>query len=225
MTDPVTPAAPAAGPRPARSRPLTFGCLVLGGLLAVVASAQPWWRAAAGGTTVSFPGAVATGGLSRALAVVALAGTLLVLVLRVRGRRLVAVLLALTAVGATLVGALRLRPSSSTVRTRLREVTLADSYALTATTWPWTYAVAGLVLLAGSVLLLVTAPHWPERPDRFDRTAPGAGTLDSTDPATTWKALDAGLDPTADADEPGRHPDVHIAQPRDTMERKNQSDR
>jgi uncharacterized membrane protein (TIGR02234 family) len=218
-------AAPATGSRPTRSRPLTFGCLALGGLLAVVASAQPWWRASGGGATVSFPGAEATGGLSRALAVVALAGTLLVLVLRARGRQVVAVLLALVGVGSTLVGALRLRPSGSTVRTRLREVTLADSYALTSTTWPWTYAGAGLVLLAGSVLLLVTAPHWPVRPDRFDRTAPGAGQLDSTDPATTWKALDAGIDPTADADEPGQHPDVHNAQPGDTMGEKNQSDR
>jgi uncharacterized membrane protein (TIGR02234 family) len=210
------------------SRPVTFGCLLAGGLLAVVAAAQPWWRAVGDGARVAFTGTEATGGLSQALAVVTLAGTLLVLVLKVRGRRLLAVLLGLVGVAQVLVGVLRLRPTSDAVRSRIREVSLADQYALTATLWPWGYAAAGLVVLAGAVALLLGAPTWSaSAPARFERSGAEPEPAVADDPAGIWKALDAGWDPT----DPGRDgepsdgrqqptgadPDVHNDDPGDTM--------
>ena len=65
-----------------RGRALAFGCLLIGGALALVASAQPWWRATGEGAAVKFTGTQATAGLSQAPAIVALAGTLLMLALR-----------------------------------------------------------------------------------------------------------------------------------------------
>ena len=87
-----------------RSRALAFGCLLLGGGLALVGSAQPWWRAVGEGVVVKFSGTQATGGLSQALAIVALAGTLLMLALRTRGRRVIGALLLLVGAGIAVVG-------------------------------------------------------------------------------------------------------------------------
>lgn len=212
-----------------QSRPLTFVVLLAAGLLAVVASAQPWWRAAGAGARVVFKGTEATGGLSQALALVVLAGTLLVLVLKVRGRRVVAALLAAAAAGVVGVGVLRLRPTADAVRTKVREVSLIDQYALTSTAWPYVFALAGLGMLLGAVLLWLGAPRWTVRPDRFARIGTDLPVSAEDDPAGVWKALDAGIDPTADpadADTPGQpHPDVHIEGTRDTMVAIESSDR
>jgi hypothetical protein len=112
----------------ARSRSLTLVALLAGGLVAVVSSAQVWWRASGDGAEVVFKGTEATAGLSQALALVTLAGTLLVLVLKVSGRRVVAVLLGLVGVGITLVGVLRRPPGADAVRTKLRQISLVEDY-------------------------------------------------------------------------------------------------
>jgi uncharacterized membrane protein (TIGR02234 family) len=204
---------------------VVLSVLLSAGLLALVCTAQPWWQAAGGGAEVAFTGTEATTGLSQALAVVALAGTLLVLVLRAKGRRVVAVLLAAVGVGLTLVGTLRVPPGSDTVRSRMREVSLVDQYALSPTGWPWVFAVAGVLVVLGAGALLVGAPHWSSSAARFERPASpdgGEPIADlSEDPAALWKALDAGIDPTT-APERGhddlpRPPDVHFEKPRDTM--------
>ncbi len=94
-------------------RASVLALLLVAGLLALVASAQSWWRAvgdrgpAGLRGTVTFTGADATGGLSQALAIVVLVGVLLALVLAIRGRRVLAVLLALAGLGVAAVGALR----------------------------------------------------------------------------------------------------------------------
>lgn len=216
-TSPVFAAGPAGRARSTGRGPV-FSCLLLGGLLAEVSTAQGWWRASGGGAAVVFSGSEATGGLSQALAVVSLAGTLLVLVLKARGRRVVAVLLSVAGVGITVVGVLRVAPGGEAVRTRMRQVSLADAYALSPTTWPWVFTLAGLLVLSGSTLLWRGAPHWVARPDRFDRssgsTAPRAASpmAAADDPAVVWRALDAGLDPTVTGDDPdspaAAHPDV-----------------
>ena len=99
-------------------------------MLALVAGSRAWWRAAGTGVSVAFTGTEATGGLAQALALVALAGVLLALVLRSRGRRVLGVLLVLAGAGAVVLGLLRPRPASGAVRTRVLEVSLADSFAL-----------------------------------------------------------------------------------------------
>lgn len=182
-----------------------------------MASSQPWWRASGDGAAVTFSGSDVTGGLCQALAAVALAGVLLVLVLKARGRRILAGALALTGVGMLVTGAWVSAPDADTVRSRVRQVSLTDQFALDASAWPWVYAAAGLVVLAGAVLLWLGAPRWSARVSRFERT-PAARTdgaeppLDlGDDPARAWKDLDAGLDPTSD-------PDVRTGDERATME-------
>lgn len=222
----------------ARSRSLTLVALLAGGVVAVVASAQVWWRASGDGAEVVFKGTEATAGLSQALALVTLAGTLLVLVLKVSGRRVVAVLLILVGIGITLVGALRRPPGADAVRTKLRQISLVEDYNVTATAWPWLFGAAGLVVVGGALLLLVGAPHWPVRPDRFERTGPDGDpstpavdllATGAEDPAAVWKALDAGLDPTVAAGQPETRgpadPDVHIGDTRDTMDANKHLDR
>ena len=120
-----------------RSRALAFGCLLTGGALALVGSAQPWWCATGGAFALSLSGTQATGGLSQALALVALAGTLLMLALRTRGRRVIGALLLLVGVGLAVVGGLGLQPSADAVGSEGRAVSLGDTFQLSATAWPW----------------------------------------------------------------------------------------
>ena len=221
---------PVAVPRDRGARLRTRALLpgVLGGVLTLVTGAQPWWRATGEGVAVAFTGTETTAGLSQALGVVALAGWLLVLVLRTRGRQVVGVLLGLAGAGTLLVGVLRLRPSAAEVRTQVREVSLADQFGLVGTGWSYGYAAAGLLVLAGGLLVLLTAPRWPRRTDRFTREeAVRAVRVDTDDPAAVWRAQDAGLDPTV-VPAPGgaddgtgsggrRAPDVHTRPSRDTM--------
>lgn len=196
-----------------------LGLLLAAGVVGLLASAQSWFRAvgdpgAGAADPVAFSGADATGGLSQALASVVLAGVLLTLVLAVRGRRVVAVLLALAGSGMVVLGVLRTPPSNAAVRTRLRQVSLAEVFSLDGTTWPWLYAGAGLLVVVGAVLLWLGAPHWLRRTRRYERVTPDATLEDSLDaaddPADVWRALDAGIDPTRD-------PDVRSTPPTDTM--------
>lgn len=194
-----------------RLRSLAYAGLVLGGGLAAITAAQPWFRAVGQDVAVAITGVQSTAGLSQALAVVTLAGALLVLVLQARGRRLVAVLLGLVGASIVLVGVLRVEPSSEAVLTQVREVSLADQFALNPTPWAWVYAVAGALVVAGAVLTATTAHRWPTRVDRFARDpAPARPVAVTDEPADVWKALDAGMDPTVD-------PDVRHPVPGDTM--------
>jgi uncharacterized membrane protein (TIGR02234 family) len=203
-----------------KSRTLAFGCLIIGGALALVGSAQPWWRADSQGVVVRFSGTQATTGLSQALAIVTLAGTSLLLVLQTRGRRVVGALLLLVGIAIAVVGGLRLRPSAEAVRTQLREVTLTDAFQLTATVWPWVFALSGVLVAGGAVLTMITAAAWPSASDRFQAGLVKAEGSASDDPAELWKAMDAGVDPTTDASEEDKvpHPDVQDRAASATME-------
>jgi hypothetical protein len=204
-----------------RSRALGLGGLLAGSGLAFLAGTRSWWRALGQGLDVGFSGNQSTGGISQALAVVGLAGGLLMLVLGSRGRRVVAALLVLVGCGMATLGFLRLRPSADAVRTQVRAVSLSDQFSLAATPWPWLYGVAGLLVTLAAATTLASAGHWPQRLDRFRRDRDDTGPrrlLD--DPAGAWRALDAGLDPTADLPEVGagpKHPDVHSSATSDTM--------
>jgi hypothetical protein len=116
-------------------------------------------------------------------------------------------------------GALQTAPDAEAVRNRVRQVSLTDQFALTTSAWPWVYAVAGLAVVAGSLLLWFGAARWAERSDRFSRsiTTTAAPADLNDDPNRVWKDLDAGLDPTGDPDPPD--PDVHDGAGRVTMER------
>ena len=180
-------------------RGLAFGCLLVGGALSLVSSAQPWWRGVGQGAAVKFAGSQATGGLSQALGIVALAGTLLLLALRSRGRRVVAALLLLVGVGVALVGGFWLRPRPDAVRSQLGHVSMLDNFQLTATAWPWIFAVAAVLIVGGAAVTVITAGSWPAGSDRFQTGSGNAQAALSEEPAELWKAMDAGVDPTTTA--------------------------
>lgn len=201
------------------SRAATLTVLLAGAGIGFVASAQPWWRASGDGAAVTFSGSDATGGLCQALAAVTLCGVLLLLVLRAKGRRVLAVLVAAAGVGMILTGALQSAPDPDAVRTRVRQVSLTDQFALDTTAWPWVYAAAGLLVLIGAVLLWLGAPGWAARVSRFDRSGTDAAEAKlAEDPAQAWKDLDAGRDPTVD-------PDVRTGDESVTMDPTHQSKR
>jgi uncharacterized membrane protein (TIGR02234 family) len=202
-----------------RSRALAFSCLLVGGAVALIGSGQPWWRAAGEGVVLKFSGTQATGGLSQALAIVALAGTLLMLALRTRGRRIIGALLVLVGVGLAVVGGLGVRPSADAIGSQVHGVSLPDT--LSATVWPWIFVASGVLVAVGAVLTMITAGTWPSRSDRF---RPGSGSSedpDSGDPTELWKAMDAGVDPTTNASTDTAmvpYPNVHNRDPGDTID-------
>ena len=151
-----------------RSRAVAYAALLGGGVLALVASGQ-------------------TVGLSRALAMAGLAGALLLLALRVRGRQVIGGALALVGLGIVAAGVAAVLAAPEP--------------------WPIGYAIAGALVAGGGVLTLLTSPRWPTRAERFE-------TRD--EPVDLWRAQDAGLDPTADPVDPN-DPDVRKTAVRDTM--------
>lgn len=199
-------------------RTYALGGFVVGAGLGLVAGSQPWWRADAAGVDASFSGTESTGGISQALALVVAAGALLLLTLSVRGRQVVAALLALVGCGMAVLGVLRVRPSAEAVRDQIRTISLAEELSLSTTAWPWVYAAAGAVVVLAALITVLRSDRWPGRTTRFERaTSSSAG----EDPAGAWQAMDAGLDPTADLPAvPVRRldPDVQLGPPQDTME-------
>lgn len=149
-------------------RSVAYAALLGGALLALVAAAQ-------------------VVGLSQALGAAALAGAVLMLALRVRGRRVVGGALALLGLGMVAAGV---------------TAALADPDS-----WRFAYAAAGALVTAGGVVTLLTSSRWPTRVARFENP---------DEPADLWRAQDAGLDPTADPDGPD-NPDVRNTPARDTM--------
>ncbi|MGO1974426.1 MAG: Trp biosynthesis-associated membrane protein [Propionibacteriaceae bacterium] len=182
---------------------------VVGGLLGLIASSQAWWEIASSQGEATITGSDGTGGLSQSLIVVVAAGLLLLLVLRrTVGRIVVAVLLGLAGSGVAVLGLWHPAPSERKVLDVLRSVTLADDYTVRATAWPWVYGLAGLLVVAG--VLVVRLRRDPTGVDRFDR-GPVAHARPDDDPGTVWKALDAGVDPTVDV--PGTPVDVPSSDP------------
>jgi uncharacterized membrane protein (TIGR02234 family) len=202
------------------NRTYALGGFVVGAVLGLLASSQPWWRAEAAGLDASFSGTESTGGISQALALVVAAGALLLLTLSVRGRQLIAALLALAGASMAVLGVLRVRPSAEAVRDQIRTVSLADQFSLSATAWPWVYAAAGAVVVLAAVYTVLRSDRWPGPTTRFERAT--AVSSAGENPAAAWQAMDAGLDPTADVPAaPARRvdPDVQSGPPQDTMER------
>jgi uncharacterized membrane protein (TIGR02234 family) len=205
-----------------RSRALAFGCLLIGSALALVGSAQPWWRTTGEGVVQRFTGTQATGGLSQALAIVALAGTLLMLALRTRGRRVIGALLLLVGVGLAVLGGLGLQPNADAIGSEVHDVGLADTFQLNATVWPWVFAFSGALVATGGALTMITAGTWPARSNRFEPGQSSAEVPAFEDPTELWKAMDAGIDPTVEKDDHDTakvpHPDVRDRAPGDTMD-------
>ena len=184
-------------------RDRSFGPTVLVGLaasaLTAVAAAQPWAEANGDNAGVAVT-AAADGNdvapLALALALVALASWGVLLVLRGRARRLVAVVGALAAGGvlAAVVSAYGAAQDAAVTAVRAAGAT-GDTFSGSLTAWYWTAGAGAVLSLAMLTVAVARAPQWPAMGSRYD--APAAR---QTSPATTedlWKALDEGHDPTA----------------------------
>lgn len=178
-----------------RERALVFAALGVSGLGGLVMAGRPWWRAVGAGVNVPLSGTTGSAGLTQALAIVLLAGGLLGLTLRARGRRVLAALLVLAALGMLAYGAAAPVPSADAVAAKVQTVSLAASYKVARTPWSAVYAACGLLAAAAAGTMLVRARRWPARPDRF-APSPSVAIGPDPDPLRLWRALDAGVDPT-----------------------------
>lgn len=167
-------------------------------MLAVAAAAElvvaqrAWWHVAwgeeASGGVIAVSGAETTG-LTVGLAVAALGGTLLLLAVRAPGRRVVGIVLAALHAWAVLLGVRPPRPDDASVLTLLRGESLAGTYVLQPALGGWWYACAALVGVAGAVWLAL-------RPGADAPRSVPTSAREVADSLSSWKAMDAGLDPT-----------------------------
>ncbi len=168
-----------------------------GGALAAVAGTKDWARAAgdAAGVAVhaAAPGSEAAP-LVVALALVTLAAWGVVLVLRGRVRRAVAVVGALAGLG---VVAAALAATGTARRAALSALTgkgaTGDVHA-DLTAWFFVAVVGGLLCLAAFAVAVVRAPGWPAMGSKYD--APAARAQRPESDQDLWRALDEGRDPT-----------------------------
>lgn len=199
-----------------RSHRSTFGPTVglglLGAALTAVAGARDWATAtgSAAGVRVT---ASATGSSSAPLAValglVALAGWGVVLVLRGRARRAVAVLGAMASAGVVAaVASAFSRAQDDAVRAVVDKGATGPALPASLTGWYYACAVAAVLTVLAFGVAVVTSPRWPAMGSRYD--APGTGGEATTTAASLgtagtgpaseqemWRALDDGRDPTA----------------------------
>jgi uncharacterized membrane protein (TIGR02234 family) len=198
----------------AERRSRSFGPAVLAGLtgavLSAVAAGRDWATASGSAAGVDVTAAVkgsATAPLAIALGLVALAAWGVVLVLRGRTRRLVAVLGALAAVGvvAAVVNGFH-RAHDDAVAAVAAKGGSEDAVHASLTGWYFVCGAGAVLTLAAFAVAVVASPRWPAMGTRYD--APGAPPAGSTavsggrtaEPVTErdmWRALDDGRDPTA----------------------------
>lgn len=197
--------------------------LVAGGIGGLALAAQPWWEivadaqglalggdvpASSAAGAVTLTGNSATAGLAAALATVCLVGTVFSLTLRRVGRRVLAGLLVLFGAGMAVLGGAHPRPGDNTIVEELRKSTLASSWTADATIWPWLYAVAGVLVTVGAVVVFAFAGHaarGERSPARFERTEDGIP--DDADTDRLWQALNRGQDPTDSHESTSDSPD------------------
>ena len=194
---------------PRRQYLATLVLLAAGGVLGFAAAARPWGSARtpstlSGVTEVSVSGSDLSP-VAPALCLVALAAVVAVPAVRQVGRRVVGAVLTVLGCGLALVAVQALLDLEARIRRWV-----ADSPGLAGSVdevsaspwWPVALAVAGGMILAAGVLMVVRGPSWPSMGARYERpqsprgdATPGSGDS-STDPRQAWDALDRGDDPT-----------------------------
>lgn len=199
MADPAHPATPAAPP--ARSRDRSYAATVATGLaaagLAAVSSARTWatTRADAAGLEVeaSVTGAE-TQPLAPALALVALAAWGVVLVIRGRLRRAVAVvgLLASLGVLVAVVAGFGGAQDDALAAAVARGAT-GDTFSTSLSVWYYLTAVGAALAAVAFAVAVARAPRWPAMGTKYDAPAARAPAADED----MWRALDEGRDPTS----------------------------
>jgi uncharacterized membrane protein (TIGR02234 family) len=194
-------------------RARSFGPTVLAGLgsatLAAVAASREWARASGSAAGVHVAASVhgsSSAPLAVALALVALAAWGVVLVLRGRSRRAVALLGVLAAAGTALATAVAYhRAQDDAVRAVVARGGTGDAFTTSLTGWYYLCLAAAVLTLLSFAVAVVLSPRWPAMGSRYDApaaraTSEGAGGPgDPSAPAEQdmWHALDDGRDPTA----------------------------
>jgi uncharacterized membrane protein (TIGR02234 family) len=191
-----------------RRRSATFGPTVVIGpaaaVLAAVAASRDWATASGSAAGVDVTGTVkgsSTAPLAVALALVALAAWGVVLVLRGRVRRAVAVVGALAAAGivAAALSALQHVRDDAAAAVAAKGGT-GEALSTSLTGWYWVCVAAALVCVAAFIVAVVSAPRWPEMGTRYDAPAARASATSEPESAASeqdmWRALDQGHDPT-----------------------------
>lgn len=173
--------------------------------MAAVSSAQVWGRAEAAMPavrTVEARGADVAP-LALPLALVALASWGAILVLRRRGRRIVATLGLVAALGVLVTVLVRVGEVSQTAASLLAGGSARADLETATTAWPYVACVGAVLAAAAFAVALRSAAGWPEMSRRYDAPTDGAaattgGPSDGEDaaPADLWRALDEGRDPT-----------------------------
>jgi uncharacterized membrane protein (TIGR02234 family) len=172
-----------------------------GAVLASVAGARTWATASGSAAGVAVRAGVKgseSAPLVVALGLVTLAAWGVVLVLRGRVRRAVAVVGAAASVGVVAATAAAFsRAQSDAVDAVTAKGATGDVVATSLTGWYYVAALGGLAALAAFVVAVVASPGWPAMGSRYD--APAARSATQARPAAEpdlWRALDDGRDPT-----------------------------
>jgi uncharacterized membrane protein (TIGR02234 family) len=183
-------------------RERSFGPAVLAGLggstLAAVAAARSWATARGDAAGVRIEAAAKgseTAPLVVALALVALAAWGVVLVVRGRLRRAVAVIGALACTGAVVAVAAAFDAARQDALAALEGKGLTGDAAAGLTGWYYAAGIGAAVALGAFVVAVVKAPGWPAMGSRYD--APAARSAQPASEQDLWRALDEGHDPTA----------------------------
>lgn len=184
-------------------RERTFGPTVLAGLagsaLLAVAGGRDWATATGDAAGVKIEAAAKgadSAPLVVALGLVALATWGVLLVVRGRLRRLVAVAGAAAALGALVATALAFDATQTDAVDALRGRGLTgDTATASLTGWYFASLVAAALAATTFLVAVVRAPRWPAMGTRYD--APGARAGQPRTEQDLWHALDEGHDPTA----------------------------
>ncbi|MEV5711787.1 Trp biosynthesis-associated membrane protein [Actinoallomurus sp. NPDC052274] len=138
-----------------------------------------------------------SGGIA-ALGLVGLAGIAALLATRGWARTAVGVLLTAFGVLIAVLSPLAVRHarvvSAAADRTNLTRLT--GDLSVHVSGWWIVALVGGILLAAAGLLTVVRGRRWPGMSARYDR--PGAAPRTGDDPASLWKSLDRGDDPTRD---------------------------
>lgn len=193
-----------------RSRRLAVLLVLAGALAALLSGTQRWVGAAVrdvpGTDTVSAAGGSVAAGVP-ALALVALAGAVVLLTAGPVARTLAAILLLAAGPGITVLAVLVLADPAAALAPALTAATgtrggVARDVAVTA--WPVLAAVAGALVAAGAAVALARGRFWPGPSRRYERDGAPSGAAAASTPAPTtrnelddWNALSRGEDPTA----------------------------
>lgn len=165
--------------------------------LAFLAAQLDWWTVAWAepvAASASLSGAEGTAGLAAVLPAALAAGLLLTTMLDAAGRRTVGVLLAALAAGMAALGLVHPAPADETIRASVPAAALASSFALDPAPAAWAYGALGAAGVAASGFLV--ARPGTRRPASASPAGPRLA-----DTLASWKAMDAGHDPTDDRSE------------------------